>query len=174
MKVLKPIPFGILCIGLLVGVGLTYWGLSQKVQHSPISTQFVSAPVVSNVEVSKEEAKAPEETSTQKSIVVSKNKNEEITINKAEGAPVDGTQVVELKVISQVRLRISKDGGAWVTETLSPDSYKYRFQKEMSMFVYDAGLVEASYNGDSLGLLGLKGNTRRIAFKSSSLQESKE
>ena len=76
-----------------------------------------------------------------------------------------------LKVTTNVRLKISKDGGAWFTETLKPDVYQYRFQKELSLVVFDAGAVEVSYNGDQLGPLGKKGFKKRVAFKSSGLKK---
>jgi cytoskeletal protein RodZ len=74
-------------------------------------------------------------------------------------------QWVELQVIEPVKVIIERDDGSRLTETLQPDSYQYRFDDKMMIFVENAAAMEVSYNGRSLGLLGESGTPRRLTFK---------
>ncbi|SMF46068.1 helix-turn-helix domain-containing protein [Pseudobacteriovorax antillogorgiicola] len=171
VKLLKPVPFALLAVGLLLGIGVTYWGVTQK-DDGAITTEF--KPKTSPNTAAKPSDSEPVNPSAPpaaspppQELVISKSKQKsqvKKVLNKDKSDP--NGQVVEVTVREKVRLRIAKDGGAWVTETLAPDSYKYRFQNQMRMFIYDAGAVDVSYNGDPLGKLGVKGDIRRLAFKS--------
>lgn len=162
-KRFQPIPAAILLIGLFIGSGL---GL----------TYYFSQP---EIEVAKDEPIKQKEVKTVKKVItdeqivfVRKNDIESPQpTSQMPKKPQESGEIVDIKVNSQVRLRVSKDGGSWVSETLKPDVYQYRFQKELGLIVFDAGSVEISYNGDELGVLGDKGVKKRVAFKTESLKK---
>lgn len=154
---LLPKFLGTLLVGLVIGVGLVGWF---RYKNTPIgavsSISKVEVPPPSIVESLESVEDSMEATETE---VVNHRKPQESS--KLEG----GTQEVEVKVLKQARLRISKDNGAAFTEELSPDSYKYRFQDELRMFVYDSASIEISFNGQSVGKIGDQGEYSRLGFK---------
>lgn len=157
MKAFKPIPLALLGIGVVTGLAITFFVISKDSKEELVSK-------AKTVEVPEVPAKVEQEMIVYKKTDLGK-----------DGKPLaekTGEQVVDLKVISEVRIRVSKDGGSWVTESLAPDSYQYRFQNDLSLYLYDAGLVQVTFNGESMGALGQKGKAKRVAFKRDDLKKT--
>ena len=106
-KRFQPIPAAILLIGLFIGSGL---GL----------TYYFSQP---EIEVAKDEPIKQKEVKTVKKVItdeqivfVRKNDIESPQpTSQMPKKPQESGEIVDIKVNSQVRLRVSKDGGSWVT-----------------------------------------------------------
>lgn len=75
-----------------------------------------------------------------------------------------GGQSLIITVHEEVKVRMNVDNAGWTTETLSPKKYTYKFDDNAQLLVYDAGVVEISFNGRSLGSLGRRGRIRRLSF----------
>lgn len=82
-------------------------------------------------------------------------------------------QVLEVEVTTPVRIRIGLDGEGAETKELAPQIYRFSFQNQADLMIYDAAAVKLSFNGRQLGSLGAKGRVRRLSFKADPPPEKK-
>lgn len=74
-------------------------------------------------------------------------------------------QVIELKVASDVEMKLTLDGKKLDQSNFSANSYRYTFNDRAEIYISDASHVDLIYNGKSLGTLGNKGRKRRIMLQ---------
>jgi len=97
-----------------------------------------------------------------KDIVVVK---ERATAATPLAAPQTLGQVVEIQVKRPVQIRIRKDDDEVRVRDFDESTQQIFFHEFVELVVADASSVRISYNGNDLGNLGDKGETRRLTFR---------
>ncbi len=82
-------------------------------------------------------------------------------------------QVLYVKVLASTKIKLKLDQEKEKTLALEPGDYEFKFSDQSDIFLDDAGAVELSFNGQSLGSLGNEGRKRRLSFKATSVLEKK-
>ncbi len=158
---LKPIPFLVLATGVVVGITFSYYFITRNKVRLPVQTSssLPSPRPEMTVKVANDKTAIIE---TSQDL---KEDQENMDIKVEELVASEDGQIVEILVKTPVKIKFAKDGGEWINETLKPDSYQYRFQEELNLYIYDTEAVEVSYNGQKLGNLGSQGNFKKLSFK---------
>ena len=166
--------------GTILVLGLSVYGLfrlSQSTENETFSAK-VSQPSQEEASVDEEDAEqlvqvpAPEEevivaTDTATDLP---NKIEEPAVEEPTKPSVDetigaGSEVLDLRIKKEVKIRIKVDKESWVTKTLPADtSIQYKFNDKVQLLVFDASALDLNFNGKSLGDLGEPGRIRRLSF----------
>lgn len=92
-------------------------------------------------------------------------KNEDNPLYLPSASAVAFEQVLELRVINPVEIRLTIDGKKQENTWFKADSYRFTFSNLAELYLLDASEVEVTYNGQPLGVLGNKGRKRRIYFQ---------
>lgn len=94
---------------------------------------------------------------------LAKNEDNPLYLPSASGVAFE--QVLELRVINPVEIRLTIDGKKQENTWFKSDSYRFTFSNLAELYLLDASEVEVTYNGQPLGVLGNKGRKRRIYFQ---------
>lgn len=76
-----------------------------------------------------------------------------------------GSEVLDLRIKKELKIRIKVDKESWVTKILPADTaIQYKFTDKVQLLVFDASALDVSFNGRGLGALGDEGRIRRLSF----------
>ena len=77
---------------------------------------------------------------------------------------LDNRAVVILNVKEEVKIKHRILPDDYVTTTFTPGVYRFPFEDRVDLLLFDASAVEVSFNNKSLGILGKKGEERKLTF----------
>jgi hypothetical protein len=81
-------------------------------------------------------------------------------------------QVLSLTVLEKVNISVKLDNSKVQELELLPDTYQWKFSNQAEITLTDAASARIQFNGMDLGVLGKKGQSRRMAFYGGKNNES--
>ncbi|MCX6119795.1 MAG: helix-turn-helix domain-containing protein [Proteobacteria bacterium] len=90
---------------------------------------------------------------------------EKSVLSLSGGNPIAFDQIIEINVIEATEVKLTVDGKRAHNGILEIGKHSFSFHSKADLHLTDASVVDVSYNGNSLGVLGSKGRRRKIAFQ---------
>jgi cytoskeletal protein RodZ len=88
--------------------------------------------------------------------------------------PVQGKSLMILTVKEEVKIKHRTLPEDYTTATFSPGVYKFSIEDRMDIVIFDASAVDINFNGKDLGVLGKKGEERKLVFSAKELSKTPE
>lgn len=115
----------------------------------------------------------PQNTNTV-SLEVAESHKVQSEIPKKVEAPVGDKGQVVLTVKEDVKIKHRMLPDEYTTTTFTPGVYRFTVEERMDIVVLDAAVVDLTFNGKSLGVLGKKGEERKFSFFAKELTSAAE
>lgn len=80
--------------------------------------------------------------------------------------------ILVVKEETKIKLRVLPE--EYTISTFVPGSYKFTFEDRMEIYLFDPSAVEIQFNGKNLGVLGKKGEDRKLSFSAKELTQLPE
>lgn len=169
-------------------LGVSINNASERVEPAPAAGAPAPSPVVENtaqvqapimlLPAVKDEAKDLGVVKLNPTKPIIETKKLELEVPKkaeAENSMIpDNKSLVILTVKEDVKIKLRVLPDEYAMTTFTPGVYRFAFEDRMDIHVFDPSAVELSFNGKNLGVLGKKGEERKLTFSAKDLSIASE